>query len=151
MKATKASIDKFLASRRIAIAGVSRDPKKFGYKVFKLLKDKGIEVFPINPEAGQIDGTPCFKNVDALPVNVHSLLILTPKERAKTVVADALAKGIDNFWIQQMSETPESIALIQSKSVNLVSGECILMYVVPVKGIHKFHRSLRTFFGGMPK
>ena len=49
MKATKASIDTFLSTHKIAIAGVSRDPKKFGYLVFQQLKEKGFEVYPINP------------------------------------------------------------------------------------------------------
>jgi len=151
MKATKASIENFFSSRKIAIAGVSRNPKKFGYQVFQLLKDKGIEVFPINPEADQIAGTPCFKNVAALPGNVQSLVILTPKKHTRAVVAEALAKGIENIWIQQMSDTPEAIELIRSKAVNLITGECIFLHSEPVKGIHKLHKCIRNFFGGMPK
>ena len=97
MKASKASIDSFLSTSKIAIAGVSRDPKKFGYLVFKQLKEKGFEVYPINPGADNIEGTPCFRSVSALPLNVHSLVILTPKKFTRDVVAEAMAKGIDNI------------------------------------------------------
>jgi hypothetical protein len=151
MKATKASIDRFLSAQKIAIAGVSRDPKKFGFQVFKLFKDRGTEVFPINPEADRIDGTPAFKDVGSLPGNVRHLVILTPKKHTKAVVAEALAKGIDHLWIQQMSDTPEALDLARTKSVTLITGECIYMHAEPVKGIHKFHRGIRRFFGGMPK
>jgi predicted CoA-binding protein len=151
MKATRASIEAFLSSPRIAIAGVSRDPKKFGYQVYKELKDKGLDVYPVNPETDTIQGTPCFRSVAVLPLNVHSLLIVTSKKKTREVVAAALAKGIDNIWIQQMSETPEALELAKSQPVNLVTGECILMHTDPVKGVHRFHRAIRTFFGRMPK
>ena len=151
MKATKASIDLFLASHRVALAGVSRDPKKFGHQVFKQLKEKGYEVYPVNPQADFIDGTPCFRSVSALPVNVHSLVIVTPKKQTREIVAEAISKGIDSLWIQQMSDTPEAIELTRTHPVNLVTGECILMHTDPVTGFHKFHRNLRRFFGRMPK
>jgi predicted CoA-binding protein len=151
MKVTKASIDSFLATRKIAIAGVSRDPKKFGHIVFKQLKDKGFEVYPINPEVDNIAGTPCFRSVSALPLSVHSLVVITPKKQTRAVVAEAISKGIDNIWIQQMSDTPEAIELVKAHPINLIAKECILMHTDPVTGIHKFHRSIMKLFGLYPK
>ncbi len=151
MKASKISIDSFLSIRKVAIAGVSRDKKKFGHVVFKQLKEKGFEVYPINPETDNIDGIPCFRSVSALPLNVHALIIITAKKRTREVVAEAMAKGIDNIWIQQMSDTPEAIELTKSHPVNLITGECILMHIDPVTGIHKFHRSIRKLFGLYPR
>ena len=151
MKATKASIDAFLSSRKVAIAGVSRDPKKFGHQVFKQMQEKGFEVYPINPGTDYIDSTPCFRSVAALPVNVHSLVILTAKKHTRDVVAEAIAKGIDSIWIQQMSDTPEAIELTRSHPVNLITKECILMHTDPVTGFHKFHRNIKRLFGLYPK
>ncbi len=151
MKATLKAIDTFLSSPKIAVAGVSRDSKKFGFQVFKLLKDSGVDVYPINPGADQIDGTPCFRSIGSLPADVNSLVILTPKKQTDAVVAEAITKGIGNIWIQQMCDTPGAIELARSSSINLVTGECLFMHTGPVKGIHKFHRNLKRFFGGMPK
>jgi predicted CoA-binding protein len=151
MKATKVQIDSFLAIRKVAIAGVSRDPKKFGYLVFKQLQEKGFEVYPINPGTDNIAGTPCFRSVSALPLNVHSLIIVTPKKQTRDVVAEAVTKGIDNIWIQQMSDTPEAIELAKSHPINLITRECILMHTDPVTGIHKFHRSVKKLFGLYPR
>jgi hypothetical protein len=151
MKATKTSIDNFLSSRKIAIAGVSRNPKKFGHQVFIHLKKRGFEVYPVNPGTDTIAGTPCFRTVGSLPLNVHHLLIITPKKQTRNVVAEAISKGIDNIWIQQMSDTPESIELAMLHPINLITKECILMHIDPVEGIHKFHRMMRRFFGLFPK
>jgi len=151
MRATRASIESFLSPRKVAIAGVSRDPKKFGHVVFSHLKERGYEVYPVNPGADVIDGTPCFRSVSALPANIASLLVLTPKKLTNSVMTEALARGIDNIWIQQMSETPEAIELTKTNKVNLVTRECILMYTDPVGGIHKFHRFVNKLVGRFPK
>lgn len=151
MKATRSSIESFLATRKIAVAGVSKDQKKFGHIVFKTLIEKGFEIFPINPTTDMIASTPCFRNVSALPVNVHNLLILTPRKQTHEVVAEAVRKGIDHIWIQRGSETRETVDLIKAHKINLITGECILMHADPVTGIHKFHRTLKKLFGMMPK
>jgi predicted CoA-binding protein len=150
MKATKASIEAFLAAPEIAVAGVSRDPKKFGHQVFKLLKEQGKKVLPVNPGATEIDGTQAYKNVGDLPREINHLVILTPKKQTREILENAIEKGISNIWIQQMSETPEALAYAQSKAVDVISGECIFLHAKPVKGIHKFHRAIRSFFGRMP-
>jgi predicted CoA-binding protein len=151
MKPTRKAISDFLSSRKLAVAGVSRDPKKFGYEVFKSLREKGFEVFPVNPDADLIDGTPCFKDIASLPVNIHNLLIVTKKSVTEELVRQALTKGIDHIWIQQGSSTPQAIALTKAHKVNLVTGQCIFMHTEPVTGVHKFHRTIRKLFGLMPK
>ena len=52
---TKAQINEFYSQSPIALIGVSRDKKKFGYMVFKELKNKGYKVVPVNSSADIID------------------------------------------------------------------------------------------------
>jgi len=151
MKATKAAVDKFLTNNKIAVAGVSRDPKKMGFQVFKMLKERGYEVYPVNPECDVIQDVPCFRSVSALPAEVQSLMVITSKKHTEDVITQALNKGIGQIWIQQMSDTPEAIELTKNQPVNLVTGECILMHLDPVTGVHKFHKTIRRLFGRMPK
>ncbi len=147
---TKQQIEQFLAAGPVAIAGVSRNPKKFGYTAFREVRTKGMDAIPINPYQTEIDGVTCYKNVGELPANIHALWILTAKEKTAGVVREALEKGIKNIWIQQMSETPEALKLAEGKGVNLISKQCLLMFYKP-HGLHSFHRKLKRFFGGMPK
>ena len=151
MKTSLKSIKAFLENRKLAIAGVSRDPKKFGYTVFADLRKKGYEIYPVNPEADLIDDQPCFHSVGVLPVEVKHLLVITPAKKTLEVLKEAVAKGIDNIWIQQMSDTPEAIQYLKDKDVNLVYKQCILMWTEPVSGFHKFHRTIKKFFGALPK
>jgi len=151
MKTSKQYINQFLEPKKLALAGVSRDPKKFGNMVYKELKDRGFEVYPINPNIDQINGDKCFKAVNDLPAEVRHVLVITPKIQTLDTVREAVAKGIENFWIQQYSETKEALDFLKDKPVKLVTRECIFMWLEPVKGIHKFHRTVRKLFGLLPK
>jgi len=151
MKTSKASIKTFLESRKLAIAGVSRDQKKFGFSVLKKMKEIGFDLYLIHPDTDILHGETCYRSISNLPGDIGGLLILTPKAETLGLVEDAVKKGIPNLWIQQMSETPESIAYAVSNKVNLVTGQCIFMFAEPVEGIHKFHRNLKKWFGRLPK
>ena len=148
--ATLNQIEKFIASTPIAIAGVSRNPKKFGYTSFKELKEKGMNAIPINPFTNEIQGVKVFPDVLSLPEEVKSLLILTKKEKTADVVKQAKEKGIKQIWIQQKSETPEAIAELTGSGIDYVTGECIFMHY-KTSGIHKFHGNIKRFFGKFPK
>jgi len=150
MKTSRKSIEQFLEGRKLAIAGVSRDPKKFGHVVYLDLKKKGFEIYPVNPETDTIEGQPCFHSVSALPGDVKNLLVITPKNNTLEVVKEAMDKGFDNIWIQQMSDTREALDYLKDKPVNLVSKQCILMWTEPVSGFHKFHKTMKKIFGALP-
>ncbi len=51
MTPTPDSIAAFLQGRRLAVAGVSRDPAQPANAIFRRLKASGYDVFPVNPKA----------------------------------------------------------------------------------------------------
>jgi len=148
---TKKEIEKFFEAKKLAIAGVSRDNKKFGYRVFKDLTDKGFEVYPINPNTDKIDGKKCYTNVGELPSDVGSLLIVTPKGATDAVLREAINKGITNIWVQQMSDTKETMKIAEEYQKEIIHKKCIYMFAEPVMGAHKFHRAILKLFGMLPK
>jgi predicted CoA-binding protein len=143
-------IESFIASEPVAVVGVSRNPKKFGYTAFKELKEKGLKVIPVNPSATEILGTKSYPDVTSLPSEVGGVIILTKKEETARIVRDARAKGIKNIWIQQYSDSKEAIKELEGSDINYITGECILMFYKP-HSIHKFHRAILKFFGKYPK
>jgi predicted CoA-binding protein len=148
--ATLKQINDFLDAQPIALVGVSRNPKKFGYSAFKELKEKGMKIIPVNPEATEILGEKSYPNIRMLPADVKGIIILTKKDQTADLVKEAKEKGIKQVWIQQMAETREALDELTGSDINYVTGECILMHYKP-HSIHKFHAGLKKFFGRFPK
>jgi uncharacterized protein len=148
---TREVIQNFLAPKKMAIAGVSRDPNKFGYKVYNELNNKGYELYPINPKTDTINGNKCYKDVASLPLHVKHLLILTPKSQTDKTLREAIGKGITNIWVQQMSETEETIKIAEEYEMEPIMKKCIFMFAEPVAGFHNFHRTLLRIFGMLPR
>lgn len=143
-------IEDFIAAEPIAMVGVSRNPKKFGQMAFKELKDKGLNIIPVNPAAEEILGAKAYPNVNALPPEVKGVVIMTKKDQTATVVREAKAKGIKNIWIQQMADSKDALKELEGSDINFITGECILMHYKP-HSVHKFHKALKKFFGRFPK
>lgn len=147
---TRKQIEEFLGSEPIAMAGVSRNPKKFGFAAFRELKEKGMNVIPVNPYAEEIHGCTVYKDIMSLPDNVRGLIVMTGKNQTASVIRDAKTKGIKQIWIQQMAESKEALMELEGSGINYITKECILMHYKP-HSIHKFHAGLRKFFGRFPK
>jgi predicted CoA-binding protein len=143
-------INQFIDSQPIALVGVSRNPRKFGHAAFKELKEKGMKIIPVNPEATEIMGETVYKNVSSLPDEVKGIIVMTRKEKTASVVKEALTKGIKEIWIQQMADSKEALVELKESGINYITGECILMHYKP-HGIHKFHAGLKKFFRLFPK
>ncbi|MBN2212933.1 MAG: CoA-binding protein [Bacteroidales bacterium] len=151
MKTTKKNIENFFEPRKLAVAGASRNPRKFGHGIFKELVKRGYEVIPVNPRADEIDGIKCYHRVSEIPGEVKSLLIVTPREQTDNVLREAINKGISNIWVQQMSETEDTVKIAEEYQVEVIYRKCIYMFAEPVTGIHKFHRTIVKIFGRLPK
>ena len=148
---TKADIQNFLEPRRFAIAGVSRNPKKFGRVVYEDLKKAGYTLYPVNPNMQEIEGAKCYAGIGELPGDVKHLFIATAKKDTDAVLQEAIRKGITHVWVQQMSETPATMQIAAESNIRLISKKCIFMFADPVNGVHKFHRCMMGLFGRLPK
>ena len=149
--ATLTQIQSFLAPKKMIIAGASRNPKKFGGQVFSELLKKGFSLYPLHPEAEQIQGITCYKSLDDIPEMPEYLYIVTPKKETYDIVEQAVNHGIRNIWIQQQSDTKEAVELARRHNAELITGHCMFMYAEPVGNIHGFHRFLSRLFGAYPK
>lgn len=143
-------IEEFLASEPVAMAGVSRNPKKFGFAAFRELKEKGMNIIPVNPNATEIHGEKVYPDIKSLPDNVRSLIIMTAKQKTAGIIKEAREKGIRQIWIQQMAESSDALKELEGSGINYITKECVLMHYKP-HGIHKFHAGIRKFFRSFPK
>lgn len=145
----KQNIDEFFQNKDIAVVGASAKKNKFGNDVIKELKQRNFKIYVLHPEAEMIEGFKCFRSVFDLPEEVKAIHISVNKDKTNKIVSESKQKGIKNIWVQQMSENAETLKL--AEDCNLITGQCVIMHLEPVKGFHKFHRSIKKFFGKLPK
>ncbi len=137
----------FVQAKRLAVAGVSRNPQKFGTAIYTELKARGFEVYGINPQMDTIAGDKCYASVADLAGKVDGVVICLPPQKAAGVLREAAGAGIKNIWLQQGSQSIETKKVAAELGVSPVEGKCILMYAGEVTSIHNFHKFFAKLFG----
>ncbi len=148
---TKGEIQEFLGHRKLAFAGLSRDPRSFSVSAFKELKGKGYRLLPMNPNASTIGGETCYPGVSALPEKVEGIILFTPPSETEKVIRDAARAGIRQVWIQRGAESEPALRFCREFGMNAISGECIFLHAEPVGSFHAVHRWFKGLFGGLPR
>jgi predicted CoA-binding protein len=146
----------FLANKRIAVTGVSRSSKDHGANVvFKRLRDRGYEVFAVNPNADEVEGVECFHDLKTIPGGVEAVIIATAPEHAEGTMREAAELGIGHVWIHQGpgvgSASPEAAAYGREHGIRVIDGGCPLMFP-PTSDIgHKIMKPFLTWGGKVPR
>lgn len=149
MKTTKAQIEDFLSQPHIALVGYSRNSKKFGGMLFKSLREKGYNLYPVNPAGDKTpDGDIIYESLGKLPDYVKAVIVVTKPDASEVVVKEAIDKNFTHIWVQQMSENKQVMELL-SDFPHKVTGQCVMMHAAP-HGIHKFHWWLVKLIGKLP-
>jgi predicted CoA-binding protein len=137
----------FLAARRIAVVGVSRNPKHFSRGVFAALARAGLDVVPVNPGPAELEGRRAFASVREVMPAADAALVLVPPERALDAVRDCLAAGVRRIWFHRGagggSASPEALALCREHGVAIVQGLCPYMAIPGAGFPHNLHAYLR--------
>lgn len=147
---SKKLVEDFVAEKNIAVVGVSHTGKGFGYAAYKELKSKGYNVYPVNPNAHEIDGEKCYPSLLALTGKVNAALLVVPPFAAREVVKDADSAGIKKIWMQQGSESEEAVTFCEETGIDVVQKECILMFTEPSAFIHRAHKWVNGLVGRLP-
>src|SRR5262245_63856733 len=102
MQSVKEAASAFLANKRIAVTGVSRTPKTHGSNnVYQRLRERGYEVFAVNPNANEVEGDPCYKDLRSIPGGVGAVVIGTRPELAEDTMGECAELGIKRVWMHR--------------------------------------------------
>ena len=92
--------DTMLEKKVWAVIGANQNPEKFGWKIYKRLKDKGYEVYPLNPAYETIDGDICYKSLSSMPKVPEVINMVVAPERGKPYIEEAAKLGVKYLWFQ---------------------------------------------------
>ena len=154
MPTMKEAASEFLAHKRIAVTGVSRRPKEHGSNtVFKRLRDRGYQVFAVNPNADKVEGADSYHDLKSIPGGVDAVVIATAPDKADGTMRECVELGIKHVWMHRSygkgSVSPAAAAYGRKHGITVIDGGCPLMFD-PTADLG--HKMMRMFFGGrIPK
>ena len=151
----KSSIDDFLAQKRIAFVGVSRDPKDFSRGLFTEFCRRGYDVVPVNPQANEVEGRPCFARVQDITPPVEGALLMTAPAAAEQVVQDCAQAGINRIWLYrgagQGAVSQAALNFCREHGLDVVPGHCPYMFFPETEFFHRAHGFIVKLFGQYPQ
>ena len=157
LETLETKIDDFLAQKRIAVAGVSRNKSHHpaGNLIYRRLKDTGHEVFAVNPRMPEFEGTRCFPDLKSIPGGVDGVVIITRPETTARIVRECADAGVRRVWMHSSvakgtSVSADAIEFCLHNDITVISGACPMMYGPRVDFGHTCMRVLLKLSGGLP-
>lgn len=148
-------IEDFLAQKRIAMIGVSRDAKHFSMALFEELCRRGYDVVPVNPAAPSITGRHCFARVQDIQPPVKAALLMTSPAVTEKVVEDCYEAGVQQVWMYRAAGrgavSTKAVEFCKAKGMEVIAGECPFMFLPGTAGFHRFHGFIRKIRGRYPR
>ena len=121
-------IKAFLDKKNVfAVVGASRDAQKYGYQVYKDLKNAGYEVYPINLNADEILGDKCYPSLENLSKKPDVVDVVVPPKVTEQIVETCKKLGITKVWMQPGSESETAIKFCEENGIDAVYGVCVMI------------------------
>ena len=113
-------IKEFTAQKRFAIVGATDNLKKYGNQIFKNLRRRGYEVYPVNPRLKELEGVKCYASLDDIPVKVDVVDFVVPPGVTEVTLQECKRLGLDRIWLQPGSESEAAIAFCHENNLKVV-------------------------------
>jgi uncharacterized protein len=146
----------FLANRRIAVTGVSRHQNSHGSNVvYQRLRERGYDVFAVNPNASEVEGDPCYHDLGSIPDGVDAVVIGTRPEIAEETMRECVKLGIEHVWMHRSfgggSVSKAAADYGREQGIEVIDGGCPCMFGPTSDRGHKLMRLLFTLNGNVPR
>ena len=156
MMKVKQAAAEFLAHKRIAVTGVSRNPQGHGSNaVYQRLRDRGYQVYAINPKADEVEGDKCYPDLASVPDGVEAVVIGTRPETAEATMRGCDDLGIRYVWMHRSfgagSVSDAATEYGRTHGITVIDGGCPLMFEPTADAGHKMMRFVFTRTGKVPK
>jgi predicted CoA-binding protein len=152
--AIRSVIDDFLAQKRIAFVGLSRDPKSFSRTLFREFVRRGYDAVPVNSGAAELEGVACHARIQDVQPPVDGALILTSRDAVYRAIADCQEAGVRRVWIYGVSgprgTSAGAVEFCAAHGMELVPGYCPFMFLPESGLIHRFHGRVMKLMGTYP-
>lgn len=156
MPTIKEAASEFLSHKRIAVTGVSRNPKGHGSNaVYQRLRARGYDVYAVNPNADEVEGDRCYHDLKSIEGGVEAVVIGTRPELAEATMKECDEVGVSRVWMHRGpgagSVSPAAAKYGRDHGITVIDGGCPLMFDPTADFGHKCMRGILSLTGGVPR
>lgn len=154
-EATAVQIADFLSCKRLALAGVSRNPRDFSRRLMQDLIVRGYEILPVNPNLDAVEGVRCFPRLTGIHPAPETALLMTSTEFLPQLATDCAISGVKRVWLLASAGDKalrrKAITILEENLIEVIDGQCPYMFLHQTAFPHRLHRGLAKLFGSYPK
>jgi predicted CoA-binding protein len=156
MPKIKKAASEFLANKRVAVTGVSRQSGSHASNaVYQRLRERGYDVFAVNPNADEVEGDRCYHDLRSIPGGVDSVVIATKPELAEATMRECADLAIKHVWMHRGpgagSVSAAAADYGRKQGIAVIDGGCPCMFDPTADRGHKAMRAIFTLTGNVPK
>ncbi len=119
--------EEMLKRKRWVVVGATPNEEKFGYKIYKTLKQHEYEVWGINPKYKELEGETIYPSLDSLPEKPECISVVVPPPVSIKLVEEAAENGIEYIWFQPGTYDNEVLQKARQLNLKTVYNECVLV------------------------
>jgi len=131
------------------------NPRDFTRALFREFVRRGYDAVPVHPGVSEMEGRPCFSTVRDIAPPVEGVLLLTSPVVTDLVVRDCAEAGVPSVWMYRAAGagavSREAVAFCKSNHIDVVAGECPLMFFPNTGFLHRAHACIRKLTGRYPR
>ena len=120
-------IKEFMSQKRFAVVGATDNPQKYGNQIVKNLKNRGYEVYPVNPRLKELEGLSCYPGLTDIPVKVDVVDFVVPPEATEEILKQCKELGLSRIWLQPGSESETAITYCHENNLKVVHSVCVML------------------------
>ena len=107
------------------VVGVTANKDKYGYKIWKTLKQHDYNTFGVNPNYDEIEGEKFYHSLNDLPEKVQVLDMVVPPKIAIKTLEEAKESGIEYIFFQPGTYNKEVVAKAEELELKYLLDDCI--------------------------
>jgi uncharacterized protein len=121
-------------ARRIAVVGLSPDPRRTSHGVAAALQREGYEIVPVNPNADEVLGERAYPALADVPGEIDLVDVFRRREHLEDVARQTADRGaVSGLWLQLGLRSPEAREIALGAGLDYVEDRCLKVEVAKAR------------------
>lgn len=112
-------------SKKWVVIGVSGNKDKYGYKIWKILRENDYTVYGVSPNYNELEGEKIYESLNSLPEKVDVLNMVVSPKISIGVLEEAKQAGIEMIFFQPGTYNDEVVAKAEELNLRYLLDDCV--------------------------